>query len=159
MAGAARTALSFAASHCDNYRKNGQCWGIYTGPNPAQFGAGHLFANPLPRCFPAQSVPCRYFERCILPQAERHLRFASVGIDYRARTFGWEARKAASLHAGHPFLGHMGRSSEQKEDRYCKCGARLNKKRRVCDGCQREKRRETTRMRVRKHRGATYDGV
>lgn len=123
------TPLQMARQECANYVDTG-C--IFREPQVC------LLAEPGTRC--------AYFERCVLPLAQRIPKYASAEEKY------W---KEASRKAGAPGLV---RPQSAQPPRLCHCGDPLAARRRVCDKCRARNRRETYR-RSKRQKGAVGDST
>ncbi len=115
------TPLQFAREFCANFQSDGSCLGAWIADN----GSIQL-SRPQSRCvLPAR---CRYFEECVVPNAEPVEGPQSVKLRAAVREY---ARVLP------PEL----RMATESTPRYCECGALLARRKRYCPACRNAKRR------------------
>jgi len=156
VAASVQKAERLAALECAN-RHAGACRGIDTRST---------FAVELPRCLVRMGLPCRYFERCLLPLAERRPEYAPAGNDYYRRTRGAISSRLRTIRdedlrsavEDHPFLGRLPRKRNAPVRR-CRCGAPLGKRKRYCAECRARRRRETKKESERRRRARDSSDV
>ena len=126
------TALHLAATECANC-SGGACLGIDTRGTDQRL----WFCSPLPRCLLKDSLPCAYFEECVLPLLALKPEYRGADTDY------------ASLATGdptaikHPFCKHTSKymTGTGTSERFCNCGAPLSHRQRYCAKCRVDRRR------------------
>ena len=170
----AETCYSLAKEWCANCR-DGACLGAHTDGDidvyelpehvVARLKRGSRdgvprFCEPMPKCLLSLKLPCRYFERCVLPIASRRREYSDVDMEYVTRITGWEERMEGVL--GHPFLGRLA-VKLRPEVRPCPdCGNALSPGKKLCEDCRKKRRQEADRKqkrRQRKKRGETCPTV
>jgi len=97
-----------------------------------------------PSCMIARGQRCGYFERCILPLADD----PSPTDDPKLQARRIEAR--AAYLADHP----VGRFTSHGRRLCPECGRPIGERRRICDICRRDHRREADRRQKRREREA-----
>lgn len=137
------TPLQFAKDECANYNdSNGSCLGVTADsllPKPNRKPR----ACPLPRCVLVDGERCDYFERIVLPLAERGIpRFLEARNAYYAK-----AIRAAGMRPNAEIT-----LPQPKKLRQCECGNPLAAGHRFCEKCKIAKRRETYRASKRRQR-------
>ena len=145
-----------AAAECSNWY-SGACRGTDTLT---------VFTVPLARCLIRFGLPCRYFERCVLPLAMRRPEYAPAGNDYYRRTRGSIAVRIKCIEdedlrmavQDHPFMGRLPREGNGAVRR-CECGAPLARRKRLCADCRAKRRRESYRRANRERNGNGASGV
>lgn len=162
--------MEIVRAECANYCKDGSCLGIpvecLTSDRPTVaaprsrclLATKKLDLGPEPRRFASfdeldrfveqaedkasrsrDFCLCRYFEKAILPLARYRPKYLDAVEQYN-----WQRNKQGK---GPIAL------FKQSKSRFCKCGAELPRRRRVCKKCQRKSRRESYRKANRKRRG------
>ena len=127
------TSLHLAATECANWQ-NGACLGAWTFSNfPEEW-----FCNPLLRCLLKDSLPCWYFEKCLLPLLSKNPEFRGADTDYASLATGDPAK------IKHPFCKHTAKyvTGTGASDRFCDCGAPLAHRQRYCAKCRVDRRRQ-----------------
>jgi len=141
------TALNLASNECANWRGSGSCAGMTVHGDAC---------NPLPRGLLRDGIPCRYFEKCLLPLLKSYPKYHGADGDYIDQTLGTRIPEALS---GHPFVGHTARymTGKASAERFCGCGAPLGPRKRMCPECARKRRKETNRANVKAWRESHAD--
>lgn len=164
-----KTALAMAREQCCNYRRNGTCirldivpenWEVEgtrscpcllackrkkldLGPEPVEFSSFAELDRFLDQA-EAKAVKfgdfhlCGYFEKAVLPLARYWPKYVSAVEQYN-----WQRNRDGK----EPIA-----IFKQPKVRFCKCGAELPPRQRVCDKCKRKRRREAYRKANEKRR-------
>ena len=104
--------LTMIAGECANHR-NGACLGMDIRVDKAT-GEVSYPRLELPKCLVAMRLPCRYFERCLMPLCAKRQEYAGAGNEYATRTGrpvktvidGLEDEDLRALLMRQPFVGH-----------------------------------------------------
>ena len=127
----------FAHDECANHQPDGECLGV--GVDSLVDRGQAKTCTPRARCRVAEGKRCEYFERLVLPLADKpspaddrllQQRRASAREEYLGR---------------HIIRGHDG-------GRCPECGNPRPRRHRFCETCSARSRREATRRRVQQHR-------
>ena len=137
------TPLQFAKDECANFNdSNGACLGV-TADSLRQ-EPKNMRAYPRPRCVLADGDRCDYFERIVLPLAERGIpHFLEARDAYYAK-----AIRAAGMRPNTEIT-----LAQPKTIRQCECGNPLAAGHRFCEKCKTAKRRKTYRLSKTRQRG------
>ena len=153
--------MTLVAGECANHR-DGACLGMDIKVDKAT-GRISYPQSELPRCLVAMRLPCRYFERCIMPAAMKRQEYVGAANEYAHRNSrsiksvleGLEDEALRALLVVHPFLGHdKGFGHQPRGTRFCECGERLLKGRQLCERCRKERKRLSVRESMRRKRSA-----
>jgi hypothetical protein len=155
------------AGECANHR-NGACLGMDIRVDKAT-GEVSYPRLELPKCLVAMRLPCRYFERCLMPLCAKRQEYAGAGNEYATRTGrpvktvidGLEDEDLRALLMRHPFVGHSQTLAHMdRNTRYCKCGEPLLKGKQMCLKCRKERKRQAVREAMKRNRmGYSVDPV
>lgn len=136
--------MGLITQECANYRE-GNCLGI-----PIDCGT----CNPLPACLVSKGLPCAYFEVCVMPLAHKMPVYQGADRNYAAKLLRDSAK--ASAEAGEVFVRHpfnrYGGQPKVGKGRLCACGELLDKGKRLCPTCRKERGREARREHMRRLR-------
>ncbi|HUW14287.1 MAG TPA: hypothetical protein VM537_31480 [Anaerolineae bacterium] len=136
------SATELARNECANWQGVGSCQGMDVRGEAC---------NPLPRCLLRDGLPCKHFERRLLPLLKSYPKYHGADSDYIDLTMG--AVLPDQLE-GHPFLGHTNRyvTGKAAAERFCDCGAPLGPRKQACPECLRKRRRAQFRLEKQRQR-------
>jgi hypothetical protein len=118
------TPIQFAKAECANYNADGSC-----------------LSGPRKKCALYNRDRCDYFEKCVLPLADSPSPTGESGL----QTYRQQAREI--------YLASQELKAPKKsKDRFCECGAILEKRQRICPKCRDERRKATFRNSQQKKR-------
>jgi len=127
-----------AATQCSNYQKDGSCLGVSQSCFPSSEPQ-----PPFPRCLLADGQRCQFFERSVLPLADRPSPKNEPGLQGRAAE---AMNKYFELH-------DAGRPKQIGGRRNCpRCGGLLDRGKRYCDPCRQLQRNESQKKNMQKWR-------
>jgi hypothetical protein len=136
------TAMALIAGECANKMMHG-CLGM-----PIDC----MTCTPLEGCLVSAGLRCSYFEKCVLPIANKTPEYAGADVNYWAKLSPQAEGRATDAQKTHPFYRPL-EVKPAKAGRCCPdCGRPLAERKRVCELCRLKRRRNTERDNKRRQR-------
>lgn len=149
--------LSMARDECANFNEsNGSCFGVTVeslAPKPGQPAR----AKPLARCLLASGERCGYFERAVLPLAERgNPKFLEAREAYYAKALRAAGLTPKAEMKARTIVRHSAGLDGLAAARLCQCGKPKAARKQFCEACKKLHRKASFRREKNRQRGTSY---